>query len=30
LAATNESIEDMSNRHGIDLEEAAEARAEGD
>ena len=28
LAVTNESIADMSNRHGKDLEEAAEARAE--
>jgi len=28
LVATNESIADMSNRHGKDLEEAAEARAE--
>jgi peptidoglycan hydrolase CwlO-like protein len=27
LAATNESIEDMSNRHGRDLEDAAKARA---
>ena len=28
LAVTNESIADMSNRHGKDLEEAAEARAD--